>query len=448
MKREWFMGALLAVLVGASSTMWGQADNILYVPGSSQKVCQVTGETDREFDTPTASRTETRYGLFGADLGYSFEHDGRLFFLFGDAMPTKTFNNAPNGVPPRSPLDDDAIGFVWNANLTNTCPALDFIAGPNGAYQSPVVRNAQGQPAITLRIDEFPDAGTSQGGRMYVIFATDNYVYLQGGAPLPGNLGFPTRTVVGVSADDAQSFHFLYDFSKPAMPGADGAKFIYVAIAHGDDGYIYFWGSEGGTKFRHSVPYLARKKDFLMDVSAGMEYFTGLDEDGEPQFSPSESDAIPLFTDTDGPHFTPTPCTAQKGVEWNPYIRRWVMIYDCTDQTPLNLPGIYMRTAQRPWGPWSAPQTIFNAGRDWGTCYFIHRAVDAQNPVACDDLSTAGRIGLSGGNYAPYFISPLTLGDKESATSTFYWTMATFNPYTQMIMKTTVRGHLFEDDGK
>ena len=60
-------------------------DNITYVAGSTQKICQVTGETDHEFNTPTASQTETRYGLVGADLGYSFEHNGRLFFLFGDA---------------------------------------------------------------------------------------------------------------------------------------------------------------------------------------------------------------------------------------------------------------------------------------------------------------------------------------------------------------------------
>jgi len=237
--------------------------DLIYVPKSTQKICQVTGDLDRENNppafvyppgTPTASQTGTRFGLFGADLGYSFEHNGRLFFLFGDAMPTLTFNGQANGVPPRSSADDDAIGYVWNSNITDPCPALDLVASPNGAFQSPVVLNDRGQPAITLRIDEFPDAGISVGGRMYVIFATDNSVYLQGGVPVAGNLGFPTRTVIGVSDDDAKTFHYLYDFSKPATPGADGAKFIYVAIARGQDDYLYFWGSAGGTQFRQSVP--------------------------------------------------------------------------------------------------------------------------------------------------------------------------------------------------
>ncbi len=49
-----------------------------------QKLCQVTGEYDRQLNKPVPSRTDSRFGLFGTDLGSSFEHDGRLWFLFGD----------------------------------------------------------------------------------------------------------------------------------------------------------------------------------------------------------------------------------------------------------------------------------------------------------------------------------------------------------------------------
>jgi hypothetical protein len=91
-----------------------------------------------------------------------------------------------------------------------------------------------------------------------------------------------------------------------------------------------------------------------------------------------------------------------------------------------------LRTAQQPWGPWSAPQTIFNATRDHGICVFIY----SDSTGACPN---PGGQTAAGGNYAPYFISPLTTGD-EDGTSIFYWTMATFDPYTQMIMKTTIQG--------
>ncbi len=53
-------------------------------PGATQKVCQLTGENDKETGLPTLNRTASRHGFWGTDLGSSFEHEGRLFFLFGD----------------------------------------------------------------------------------------------------------------------------------------------------------------------------------------------------------------------------------------------------------------------------------------------------------------------------------------------------------------------------
>jgi len=65
---------------------------------------------------------------------------------------------------------------------------------------------------------------------------------------------------------------------------------------------------QGGLQFRQSLPYLARKKAFLMDQPGEIEYFAGLDWEGNPHFSESESDAVPLFRDYDGNNFTPTNC--------------------------------------------------------------------------------------------------------------------------------------------
>jgi uncharacterized protein (TIGR03437 family) len=97
-----------------------------------------------------------------------------------------------------------------------------------------------------------------------------------------------------------------------------------------------------------------------------------------------------------------------------------------------------MRFASQPWGPWGAPQTIFNGQRDRGDCFFIHRAMTATIP-ACDQLSGAGREATQGGAYGPYFISRFTTGDTASGTSTFYYLLSTWNPYIEVIMKTTVQ---------
>jgi hypothetical protein len=52
--------------------------------GRSQKVCQLTGDSDFQNRHETKNRTESRFRVAGTDLGYPFEHDGRLHFLFGD----------------------------------------------------------------------------------------------------------------------------------------------------------------------------------------------------------------------------------------------------------------------------------------------------------------------------------------------------------------------------
>src|SRR5258708_16169762 len=57
-----------------------------YIPGSTVKVEQLLGEKDKERHRPTLSQTFTRFGVLGTDLGYSFEHDGHAYFLFGDTV--------------------------------------------------------------------------------------------------------------------------------------------------------------------------------------------------------------------------------------------------------------------------------------------------------------------------------------------------------------------------
>ncbi len=405
--------------------------DVVYVEGSTHKVCQLTGEFDHETHEPTASRTVSRYGLIAADLGYSFEHRGRLFFLFGDSLAAPTFRGKPNrsSDPPRLADDNDALGFTSDARIDRD-PRLDFYRDSIGAYANPVVLDAAGRPAITLATDEVPIAGISIDGRMYVIFGTDNP---HRHAKPPEPLGFATRSVVGVSNDDGRSFHYLYDFSK-----GEGAKFINTAIAHGPDGYLNFWGTQGGDLYRHSRPFFARKKAALMGRDGGMEYFAGFEPDGAPRFSPAENDATPLFTDHEGKDFEPQPCMGELSVEWNRYVKRWVMLYNCNDRTPDNLPGIYMRVAEHAWGPWSAPQTIFNAARDHAYCNYIHRAVTPATP-ACDNLGGPAVAGNWGGAYGPYFISRFTTGDEARRTSTFYYTLSTWIPYGQVIVKSTIR---------
>ncbi|HXP87410.1 MAG TPA: DUF4185 domain-containing protein [Bryobacteraceae bacterium] len=405
-----------------------QSTDPIWVNGSTQKVCQPNGETDYQTNQPTVSQTQTNYGLAGDDLGASFLHDGKLWLLFGDTNPTATFKGQPNSQTdsPRTPVHNDAIAFTSGTNV-NQCLKLDFVRNSIGAYQNPVALNAEGASAVTLGDFEVPLAGIDVAGRMFVMFATDK------------NSTFSTRSVMAVSDDDGVSYHYLYDFSAPSCSHCDGAKFVNVAIVGWTDGYNYFWGSAGGTGYRNSPVYLARKLATTMAQSGGIQYFTGLAKDGvTPNWSASEADAAQLFQDVNGAPPAPTNCTGELGVDYNQPLQRWVMLYNCLNKNATNPSGVYMRFAPQPWGPWGAPQTIFNGDRDRGHCFFIHRAVTATSP-ACDQAGNPGREDTEGGSYGPYFLSSFTTGNSANQTSTFYFMLSTWNPYIEVIMKATMQ---------
>jgi hypothetical protein len=134
-----------------------------------RKVCQLTGQTDRECPNPPFNRicqkpafnqTESRFGLFGTDLGSSFEHGGRLWFLFGDTVPV-------------APRPSDALDSVAWTTATQPEPGipLEFI-NTGGKYTSPRLLATNGSVLDTGAF-EVPVAGLSANGQMYILYTTD-----------------------------------------------------------------------------------------------------------------------------------------------------------------------------------------------------------------------------------------------------------------------------------
>ena len=116
---------------------------LYYVPGSTQKVCQLTGKIDHETHRPTASQTASRFSLIAGDLGCSFEHEGRLVYLFGDSMPTRLFPGRPDGsnAPPRTAECNDAIAFASPARLA----AVSTSSGARGLSRGRGARTSGGR---------------------------------------------------------------------------------------------------------------------------------------------------------------------------------------------------------------------------------------------------------------------------------------------------------------
>jgi lysophospholipase L1-like esterase len=126
---------------------------IRYVPGSTIKLEQLIGDDDKELHQQTRSRTVTRYQLEGTDLGYSFEHQGHAYFLFGDTV----------GRLDRA-LDTIA---TTDARDPEQGVRLDFLTvGDRYLTVEP--------PGISMGAFEVPVSGISLGGEMYVVVSTNH----------------------------------------------------------------------------------------------------------------------------------------------------------------------------------------------------------------------------------------------------------------------------------
>src|SRR3982074_1793670 len=98
--------SLLAGAPGAAAAEAG-APAPLTRSGNSEKICQLTGDTDWQTGRPTAASTFSHFGLDAVDLGYPVEHAGKLILLFGDSWPAHHAGGAAGEIPP-----DDAVGVV------------------------------------------------------------------------------------------------------------------------------------------------------------------------------------------------------------------------------------------------------------------------------------------------------------------------------------------------
>jgi hypothetical protein len=309
----------------------------------------------------------------------------------------------------------DAIAYT-----TDTSPEdgieLVFIDDETGTYKPVRI------PGISQGGFEVPMEGTSVGGRMYIYHTTDSSEAVKMEQDL-GDGGKMERSIVAVSDDDGQTFTYLYDLSTKhfinvSVVEVDAAAWPGLSQNKGA-GLMMF----GSGPYRRSDVRLAFQPAERIESRASIGYFAGLDRSDLPIWSPKEEDAQPLFDQ---------PCVGELSVSYNRFIRKWVMLYNCFGIAKQR--GINMRTADQPWGPWSDSQIIFDPGIDNGYCHFMHASWLSKK---CDSIHDPGRENVWGGEYGPYQFEDLAVGDNS--TTTIYFTMSTWNPYTVVLMKATLR---------
>lgn len=364
--------------------------SLRHIPGSTVKLEQLIGDYDKQKKANTLNQTFSRYRIQGADLGYPFEHEGKIIFLFGD-----TLGRWGGDTMASSATVDPEKGLT-----------LDFYTDAQGRYLKVE------PPGVSMKGFEVPVSGISSQGKMYVVVKTNH------------SPEAPTDVSIVTWFDGRQqAFKVLREISR--LPHG---KFIKMSLRHQPEPlvglppggpHIFMWGSG---VYRRSHAYLAVVPARELESGKGTRYFAGMGENGVPRWSEREEDAQPVVE-----HST----IGDLSVTWAPAAQLWLMTYDSRQPR-----GIVFRHARFPWGPWSEPQVIFDAMRDQGLGHFIHKAHSEQDDGLAGPVIGAGKTdpqAVQGGAYAPYVIERFTRLEGDHLK--IYFVLSTWNPYVIVLMR-------------
>ncbi len=356
-----------------------------------EKISQLVGDSDREKKEPTKNRTLSTYRLKETDLGAPFRFEDRTYILFGDTH---------GGIPGNR----DAIAYTTDTNPDDGL-SLTFLHDNNKTWLPVTI------PNVSLGAFEVPMEGVAVDHKMY-IYATTNHSDRK-------TMG---KSVLARSYDEGHTFDFISTLSSQHFINVSVVKTTssdWNELPEGMHGKVLMMFGSGD--YRASNVYLACQPAQKIEKKTSLRYFAGWNEEDKPIWVNQEKYAVPLFDQ---------PQVGELSVTYNQFINRWVMLYNAGEPR-----GINMRTAKQPWGPWTSPQVIFDPSKDGGYGHFMH--VKDSN----DGLSDPDREGEWGGEYGPYQYGYLAIGDtaEKKSTTTIYFNMSTWNPYTVLLMKAQLK---------
>jgi hypothetical protein len=397
-----------------------------------EKIFQVLGDVDRQSPPrPTRNQTVSRYGLIGADEGYSVEHHGKLFFLMDDAI----------GLDPDDPLRPrNADVVAWTDDLTGS--------GADEGFDLQLYTDVDGK-YLGLRVDghflcenDGPGSGVSDGPNLYAFF----YENAHAGEIDPRTGQIIEYGFLGVSTDDARTFHRLYELPSSWMVYVQPVVVATASLPRlpwSDDPTVLIFGRRTS-----EAPIVAAAPlDRLADPGAWV-WWTGA------AFSPSDADSARAYCP--GTSADPV-CLGNFSVSFVPGLGKWLMTLRCNPpREPSSGDGFYVgyRTADSPLGPWSPLAVYFSPRYDGGYCNYMHLCcsggIDSGGceRSCCDDDYTPiydsphdPAFGVTGNAfpYGPFVIQGWDRWDPETGQATIYTLVSTSNPYSPQLLRTTLR---------
>ena len=337
-------------------------------------------------------------GMRGTDLGVSFESRGRLYFLFGDSL-----------VMGGGTLSDDSIA-VTDARSADRfqMPSLTWAAGADGSFAPLRV------PGASHGSFEVPVEGIHADGKTYVFFVSGWH---------QGTQSYDNLVLGHFGPDTMRTGQFAFD------QAVETNYFLNVSAVK-YRGYVYLFGA--GNPYRRSAVRLARFRPQAIDRPEQWRYLGPAANDDRLAWVEAAENARPIVDDAPA-------CVGEHSVRRDPRSGYFLMAYNCNSNQGARPRGYYLRTARRPWGPWSQPILIFDASAaDSGYGVTQHfSTVGGQNPD--DGLAEPdhphGR-DTFGGEYGPYLI-PRFFRWERGRLSIVY-AHSSWNPYKVHLMRTVL----------
>ncbi len=351
----------------------------------SEKVCQLTGERDKQRARNTINQTESRFGIRGTDLGASFRHGNRTYFLFGDTHWSSDYfrklgyrwdegQSVPESLPQAThdtiayTIDTDAdkgleLTFHRSYLRVANLPDPGHVAGDRygqlhmGALTFAELEQRKRNQRTRLFVQgeyDVPLDGFSFDDQMFVFFSTNHFEKWR------KTMGRSILTYCKEAHPDFEAsrpdrpleFIYLAEFSR--------WKFVNVSVALVNERDIRTYGLPAARRglliwgtgaYRADNVYLAfmplddwatreklRNQHKKLSAPPAVWYYTGEKQGqaGRAGWSRRERDAVPLFYPA---------AIGELSVRWNRHIGLWVMMYCAGPNDPMKEGNVCMRVS-------------------------------------------------------------------------------------------------------
>lgn len=280
----------------------------------SEQIVQLTGE-----DSP--NRTQSRFGVWGTDLGSLAILNGKTYMFGGD-----TFADENN-----SHWRSNVLFIIEDDTPADGLDIVDAVTDRRGKAKE--LLGSQKVDHVEMTV--IPTNLFAANCKLYCIYMSVSHWGLPGcwDARYSG---------LAVSEDGGYKWKKLPDVKWPG-----DSNFIQTAnVLIGDT--MYIWGIPSG-RFG-GVALMKVKENKLEDLSA-YRYYTGLNEAGEPVWQAGEEGLRAARLVIEGP-------AGEISVIYNEHRGQFLISYLKEDTA-----AIVVREGITPWGPWSKPWPVATAGQ-------------------------------------------------------------------------------------